>query len=106
VGGCRDDDGRCVDSFSRFQRDARAIEPCDPRPCPERPGREPGGELRRDGVHPPCRKRRIAFGEHAEEELQGAAGSAQLAVEQYAAEKRPEESFDDALRETLCVQRI
>ena len=67
---------------------------------------EAAGELLRDGAHAPGREGDVAEGEHAVDELEHAAGGAQLPVEQDAAEQRPEEAVDDRVGEAVGGQGL
>jgi hypothetical protein len=61
--------------------------------CPRRtvPGRSPRRDLRRDRAHAARGQRRVALGEHAEDELEHAARRLKLPLEEDAAEERAEE---------------
>ena len=58
----------------------------------------------RDLPHTPRRQGGVAQGEGAEQKLEGARGDAQVGVEEDAAEKGLEETFQHSHGETACLQ--
>ena len=71
----------------------------------DRPGRQPVGELLRDGLHARCGHGRVAVGEHPEDHVEHAPAVAQVGIELDAADQRPEEPLDDRFGEPGIGER-